>query len=66
MLSEAINHQIYGKCNNPNGHGHNYNGMYKILVIITVQSEFRIQQKTTWPDPTGFTFKTKTERLQHY
>jgi len=25
MLSEAVNQQIYGKCNNPNGHGHNYN-----------------------------------------
>lgn len=23
-LSDAINEQIYGKCNNPNGHGHNY------------------------------------------
>lgn len=24
QLSEAENHQIYGKCNNPGGHGHNY------------------------------------------
>jgi 6-pyruvoyltetrahydropterin/6-carboxytetrahydropterin synthase len=23
-LSEAENHAIFGKCNNPNGHGHNY------------------------------------------
>lgn len=23
-LSDEINQQIYGKCNNPNGHGHNY------------------------------------------
>jgi len=23
-LSEAANHEIYGKCNNPHGHGHNY------------------------------------------
>jgi len=23
-LSEAENHEIYGKCNNPQGHGHNY------------------------------------------
>lgn len=23
-LSEAENQQVYGKCNNPNGHGHNY------------------------------------------
>ena len=23
-LSAAANHEIYGKCNNPHGHGHNY------------------------------------------
>jgi 6-pyruvoyltetrahydropterin/6-carboxytetrahydropterin synthase len=23
-LSDAENHAVYGKCNNPNGHGHNY------------------------------------------
>ncbi|KAL9706054.1 hypothetical protein quinque_009572 [Culex quinquefasciatus] len=25
FLSEEANRQVYGKCNNPNGHGHNYN-----------------------------------------
>ena len=25
-LSDAENAVIYGKCNNPNGHGHNYTG----------------------------------------
>lgn len=24
FLTEEENKQIYGKCNNPNGHGHNY------------------------------------------
>ncbi|XP_058451554.1 6-pyruvoyl tetrahydrobiopterin synthase [Malaya genurostris] len=24
FLSEELNRQVYGKCNNPNGHGHNY------------------------------------------
>ncbi len=24
QLSEAENHRLYGKCNNPHGHGHNY------------------------------------------
>ncbi|XP_053662097.1 6-pyruvoyl tetrahydrobiopterin synthase [Anopheles marshallii] len=24
FLSEEVNRQVYGKCNNPNGHGHNY------------------------------------------
>jgi 6-pyruvoyltetrahydropterin/6-carboxytetrahydropterin synthase len=25
-LSEEENEMIYGKCSNPNGHGHNYKG----------------------------------------
>jgi 6-pyruvoyltetrahydropterin/6-carboxytetrahydropterin synthase len=24
LLSDEANHAVYGKCNNPNGHGHNY------------------------------------------
>lgn len=32
-LSEDVNRKIYGKCNNPNGHGHNY------TVLVTVQGE---------------------------
>lgn len=23
-LSDSVNKEIFGKCNNPNGHGHNY------------------------------------------
>ena len=30
-LPEDVNRKIYGKCHNPNGHGHNY------TVIVTVQ-----------------------------
>ncbi|HBP89735.1 MAG TPA: 6-carboxytetrahydropterin synthase [Nitrospirales bacterium] len=33
QLSEDINKQIFGKCNNPNGHGHNY------TVLVTVAGE---------------------------
>ena len=29
-LSEAVNDRLYGKCNNPHGHGHNY--VLEILV----------------------------------
>ncbi|XP_068117343.1 6-pyruvoyl tetrahydrobiopterin synthase-like [Hyperolius riggenbachi] len=32
-LSDEENAKIYGKCNNPNGHGHNYK------VIVTVRGE---------------------------
>ena len=31
-LSPAENLQVFGKCNNPNGHGHNY------VVLVTVKS----------------------------
>ncbi len=30
-LSEADNWKVFGKCNNPNGHGHNY------VVLVTVE-----------------------------
>jgi 6-pyruvoyltetrahydropterin/6-carboxytetrahydropterin synthase len=33
QLPEDLNQQIFGKCNNPNGHGHNY------TVLVTVQGE---------------------------
>lgn len=29
FLTDEENKKLYGKCNNPNGHGHNYVGMYK-------------------------------------
>lgn len=31
-LTEEENREIYGKCNHPNGHGHNYTG--KILALL--------------------------------
>jgi 6-pyruvoyltetrahydropterin/6-carboxytetrahydropterin synthase len=31
LLSEADNWKVFGKCNNPNGHGHNY------AVLVTVR-----------------------------
>lgn len=30
LLSDDVNRKVYGKCNNPNGHGHNY----KVLVTV--------------------------------
>jgi len=33
QLSEEANQNLFGKCNNPHGHGHNY------LLAITVQGE---------------------------
>jgi 6-pyruvoyltetrahydropterin/6-carboxytetrahydropterin synthase len=34
-LSEAENWRVYGKCNNPNGHGHNY------VLYVTVSGAVR-------------------------
>lgn len=38
-MSDAENLEIFGKCNNPNGHGHNYTGecikqLYSILTVL--------------------------------
>ncbi len=33
QLPEALNQKIFGKCNNPNGHGHNY------TILVTVQGD---------------------------
>lgn len=32
-LSDEDNRQIFGKCNNPNGHGHNYKGLLGIACL---------------------------------
>lgn len=32
-LSEEANKEVYGKCNNPNGHGHNYTGIFFYYVL---------------------------------
>ncbi len=32
-LSDEVNKKIFGKCNNPNGHGHNY------TIFVTIQGE---------------------------
>ena len=37
-LSEEDNWKVFGKCNNPNGHGHNY------VVLVTVEGS--IQERT--------------------
>ncbi|KAG8008929.1 6-pyruvoyl tetrahydrobiopterin synthase [Nibea albiflora] len=33
-LSDEENKQVYGKCNNPNGHGHNYKGLSALPSLI--------------------------------
>jgi hypothetical protein len=36
QLSEEENMQVYGKCNNINGHGHNYVGEFITVNLHTV------------------------------
>lgn len=36
QLSEEENVQVYGKCNNINGHGHNYVGEFITVILHTV------------------------------
>jgi 6-pyruvoyltetrahydropterin/6-carboxytetrahydropterin synthase len=38
LLSEAENRELYGKCNNPYGHGHNY--------VVTVTVSGQVNAKT--------------------
>jgi 6-pyruvoyltetrahydropterin/6-carboxytetrahydropterin synthase len=40
-LSESENRALYGKCNNPRGHGHNY--QFEPAVIVPLDSKFRLQ-----------------------
>ena len=39
-LSDDVNRTVFGKCNNPNGHGHNY------TVLVTIRGEIDPQTGT--------------------
>ncbi len=49
-LSDSENEKLFGKCNNPNGHGHNY------ILEVTVAGEVFIHTKT------NFRFKLNVEK----
>ena len=42
QLSDDINRKIFGKCNNPNGHGHNY------TVLVTVDEDVDASSNILW------------------
>ncbi len=42
QLSDDVNQKIFGKCNNLNGHGHNY------TVLITVAEDLECNSKSGW------------------
>lgn len=43
--SDKKNHQIFGKCNNPNFHGHNYELVVSVYGEIDLQTGFVIDMK---------------------
>lgn len=45
LLSEAENLALYGKCNNPNYHGHNYELVVKVTGIVDETSGYVIDTK---------------------
>ena len=60
-MSEAENQATYGKCNNPYGHGHNYN------IEITVSGPVDEQTGMVWNlvDLDGFVGREILERFDH-
>jgi len=55
LLSDEENRAVFGKCNNPNGHGHNYE------LEVTVQGE--IDQRTGMILDLGFLMQTVQEQI---
>lgn len=40
-LSDEDNIKVYGKCNNPHGHGHNYKGQWSVHLCCTTVEDRR-------------------------
>lgn len=58
-LSDEENRAIFGKCNNPNGHGHNY------VVEVTVRTHQRTFQATSRTHLLQTVKKTVIDRFDH-
>src|SRR5690242_6563754 len=59
--SAAENQSIYGKCNNPHGHGHNYT----IEVTMSGPVDLETGMVCNLADLDGFTAREVLERLDH-
>uniref|UniRef100_A0A1B0BP34 6-pyruvoyltetrahydropterin synthase n=1 Tax=Glossina palpalis gambiensis TaxID=67801 RepID=A0A1B0BP34_9MUSC len=46
-LSDEEYAEIYGKCNNPNGHGHNYTGNYFYILLSIIMKTFCVVLKVS-------------------
>jgi len=60
-LSERENQQVYGKCNNPHGHGHNY----ALEVTVNGPVDERTGMVCNLVDLDGFVQKEILERYEH-
>lgn len=60
-MSEAENQAVYGKCNNPHGHGHNY----AVEVTVAGQVEPRTGMVCNLTDLDGFVRENILERFGH-
>jgi 6-pyruvoyltetrahydropterin/6-carboxytetrahydropterin synthase len=58
---EPRNQAVYGKCNNPHGHGHNY----MIEVTVSGQVDAKTGMVCNLADLDGFMQKTIVERFDH-
>jgi 6-pyruvoyltetrahydropterin/6-carboxytetrahydropterin synthase len=61
VLSEAENHRVYGKCNNPYGHGHNY----VVEVTVTGPLDPRTGMIADLAELDGFVNRTVIEPFDH-
>ena len=60
-MSAAENQSVYGKCNNPHGHGHNYS----VEVTVAGQVDPRTGMVCNLMDLDGFVQKKILERFGH-
>jgi 6-pyruvoyltetrahydropterin/6-carboxytetrahydropterin synthase len=60
-MSEEENRAVYGKCNNPYGHGHNY----VLEVTVSGPVEERTGMVTNLVDLDGFVHQQVVERYDH-
>lgn len=45
LLDDATNKQLFGKCNNPNYHGHNYELIVRVTGVLDEQTGYVIDTK---------------------
>lgn len=60
-LSEADNWRVFGKCNNPNGHGHNY----EVFVTVAAETEPKTAKALDIDELDRLVTETIVQRFDH-